>query len=71
MALKQSSGATPRNCLLKRAEKETNTTADIANSSSENTFQSSAELQETQAQKKTCVGDGSAALQAFALCLLQ
>lgn len=33
-----------------------NTTAEIANSSSDNTFQSFAEVQETQAQKKTCVG---------------
>lgn len=48
-----------------------NTTAEIANSSSENTFQSFAEVQETQAQKKTCVGKGSAALQAFLLCLPQ
>lgn len=48
-----------------------NTTDEMANSSSENTFQSFAELQETQARERTCVGKGSAALQASVLCLLQ
>lgn len=48
-------------------EKESDTTAATEHSSSENTLRPFAGLQETQAQKKARVGEGSAALQAVLL----